>query len=77
VGTIIAQSTGTQTDTTAYHHYVAPKTGSTVHIYVDGVDVTGSVTNATLADTSSAPPRSATTTTCPDGAPHMVETADS
>jgi hypothetical protein len=53
VGTIIAQSTGTQTDTTAFHHYVATKNGSAVKIYVDGVDVTGTVTNQTLADTSS------------------------
>ncbi|MDQ1653832.1 MAG: hypothetical protein QOI35_3032, partial [Cryptosporangiaceae bacterium] len=54
VGTIIAQSTGTQTDTTAFHHYVATKTGATVHIYVDGTDVTGTVTNQTLANTATA-----------------------
>jgi hypothetical protein len=54
VGTIIAQSSGTQTDMTAYHHYVATKTGSTVHIYVDGADVTGTVTNQTLSNTASA-----------------------
>jgi len=53
VGTIIAQSTGTQTDTTAFHHYVATKNGATVKIYVDGVDVTGTVSNQTLTNTAS------------------------
>jgi len=46
----IAATTTTQGDTTAFHHYVATKTGSTVHLYVDGVDVTGTVTDHTLVD---------------------------
>jgi hypothetical protein len=52
-GTVIAQSAGTQTDTTAYHHYVVTKNGSAVKIYVDGADVTGTVSDQTLTDTSS------------------------
>jgi hypothetical protein len=51
-GTVIAQSTGVQTDTTAYHHYVVTKNGAAVKIYVDGADVTGAVVNQTLTDTS-------------------------
>ena len=35
---------------TGWHHIVATKTGAAVHIYLDGVDVTGSVTNRTLTD---------------------------
>lgn len=34
------------------HHVAATKTGSTVKLYVDGVDVTGTVTNATCTNTS-------------------------
>lgn len=43
----IAQSTITITDTTTWHHCVNTKNGSTVHQYIDGVDVTGTVTDAT------------------------------
>lgn len=50
--TAIAATTTTQTDTAAFHHYVVTKNGATVKIYVDGVDVTGTVTNATIADTA-------------------------
>lgn len=32
---------------TTPHHFVATKNGASVHLYVDGVDVTGSVSNAT------------------------------
>ena len=52
-GVAIAQTTTSQTDTTLYHHYVVTKNGGTVKLYVDGVDVTGFVTNQTIADTSS------------------------
>ena len=43
----IAQSTITITDTTTWHHLVNTKNGSTVHQYIDAVDVTGTVTDAT------------------------------
>lgn len=48
---VIASSTVTLSPATAYH-VVATKSGASVHLYVDGVDVTGAVTNATLVDTS-------------------------
>jgi Concanavalin A-like lectin/glucanases superfamily len=32
----------------SYHHVVATKSGSSVHLYIDGTDVAGTVTNATL-----------------------------
>lgn len=35
-------------------HIVATKSGSTVHLYINGVDVTGAVTNATILATASA-----------------------
>lgn len=37
-----------------FHHVVATKNGATVKLYIDGVDVTGTVTNATIANTTSA-----------------------
>lgn len=49
----IVASTTTVTDT-AYHFVCATKTGSTVKLYIDGVDVTGTVTNATLPDNTGA-----------------------
>lgn len=36
------------------HHVVATKNGSAVKLYVDGVDVTGTVTNQTLSNTTAA-----------------------
>jgi len=53
VGTI-ATSTAAISDTTSWHHVVITKSGSSVHIYLDGVDVTGAVTNRTLQNTSGA-----------------------
>jgi hypothetical protein len=44
----IVKSTTTITDTN-WHHVVATKSGATVALYIDGVDVTGTVTNATIA----------------------------
>ncbi len=46
---VIATSTSSITDTTTAHHVVATKNGAAVHIYIDGVDVTGAVTNSTCA----------------------------
>ena len=37
---------------TGWHHIVATKNGASVHIYLDGVDVTSAVTNRTLTDGS-------------------------
>ena len=47
----VAVSTRTITDTTTWHHCVITKNGSDVHLYIDGVDVTGSVTNSTFTNT--------------------------
>ena len=47
----ITSSTVMVTDT-VWHHVVATKNGADVHLYVDGVDVTGTVRNATIANTS-------------------------
>jgi hypothetical protein len=51
-GADIAQSTTTITDTTTWHHVAATKNGASVKLYIDGADVTGTVTNATLANTA-------------------------
>jgi uncharacterized delta-60 repeat protein len=52
-GTIVKARVST-TDTTAFHHVVATKAGSTVKLYIDGVDQTGPVTNRTIVNTSTA-----------------------
>lgn len=51
---LIAYSTVTVTDLTTWHHIVITKNGAAVAIYLDGVDVTGTVTNQTLTDTGTA-----------------------
>ena len=38
---------------TNWHYIAASKSGASVHLYVDGKDVTGSVTNSTMADNTS------------------------
>jgi hypothetical protein len=50
IGSIVA-STTTITDTN-WHHVVATKTGATCKLYIDGVDVTGAITNLTCVDTA-------------------------
>ena len=45
--TDIVESTAAITDT-AWHQVAATKNGATVHLYIDGVDVTGTVTNRTV-----------------------------
>ena len=47
----IVSSTTAIADTNT-HHIVATKAGATVKMYLDGVDVTGTVTNATCATTT-------------------------
>lgn len=49
---IIALSSYGITDTTAWHHVVWTKNGSINKIYLDGRDVTGSVTNSTISNTT-------------------------
>lgn len=51
--TTISTSTATLTDTAGWHYVAASKSGSNVHLYLDGTDVTGSVTNVTLANSTS------------------------
>lgn len=51
-GAQIAASTSTILDT-SWHHVAATKTGATVKLYIDGVDVTGAVTNQTLTSSTS------------------------
>jgi hypothetical protein len=50
VGNIVESTASLQAGQT--HHVVVTKAGSTVHLYLDGVDVTGTVTNRTLTDTA-------------------------
>src|SRR2546423_13198425 len=47
VGDLVSSTTAV-TDTN-WHHVAATKSGSAVHLYIDGTDVTGSVTNRTIA----------------------------
>ena len=47
---VIGTTTVTITDTTTWHHVVWTKNGATNHVYLDGVDVTPAITNATLAN---------------------------
>lgn len=49
VGDVVSATVPT-TDTTSWHYVVATKNGSAVHLYLDGVDVTGSVTNQTMVN---------------------------
>src|SRR6185295_11261331 len=48
----IVQSNRTVTDT-AWHHVVATKNGAVSKLYIDGVDVTGTITNQTLVNATS------------------------
>lgn len=47
---VIANSTTTIADTTNAHHVVVTKNGATTKLYIDGVDRTGAVTDATCVD---------------------------
>jgi Concanavalin A-like lectin/glucanases superfamily len=51
-GASIAMSTTTIADT-AWHHVAATKAGASVKLYIDGTDVTGTVTNQTLVSSTS------------------------
>lgn len=46
-------STSAVPNDSAFHHIVATKSGATVKLYLDNVDVTGTVTNTTYADNAS------------------------
>ena len=45
---MLVQSTSSITDT-GWHHVAFTKNGSSVHLYLDSVDVTGTVTNVTMS----------------------------
>ncbi len=49
---VITDSTITVTADGNWHHIVATKNGTTVTLYINGVNVTGSVTNSTIADSN-------------------------
>jgi Concanavalin A-like lectin/glucanases superfamily/Polysaccharide lyase len=52
---IVAGSGGVEVpDDGGWHHCVVTKNGSTVHVYIDGVDVTSAGTSATCEDTATA-----------------------
>ncbi|MBA2733141.1 MAG: LamG domain-containing protein [Acidobacteria bacterium] len=51
VGPIATSTTGIS-DTTSFHHVAVTKNGATVKIYLDGVDVTGTVTNRTVVNST-------------------------
>jgi archaeosine-15-forming tRNA-guanine transglycosylase len=51
VGTVTT-STQAITDTTGWHHVAAVKSGTTAKLYLDGQDVTGPVSDQTMADTT-------------------------
>jgi concanavalin A-like lectin/glucanase superfamily protein/calcineurin-like phosphoesterase family protein len=48
VGNVVSSRT-TVTDT-KWHHVAVTKSGASVHLYIDGVDVTGTVSNLTMAN---------------------------
>ena len=52
-GADIASSTTNLSVDGRYHHLVATKNGADVHIYIDGADVTGTVSNQTLSNNTS------------------------
>lgn len=49
---IIATSTSVVPVDANYHHLVATKNGAEVKLYIDGVDVTGTINNSTIVNTS-------------------------
>ena len=49
---VLVVATVAVTDTTTFHHVVGTKSGSTLKLYMDGVDVTGTVTNSACGDTA-------------------------
>jgi uncharacterized delta-60 repeat protein len=51
-GTIAKAGVSTTDD--RFHHLVATKSGATVRLYIDGLERTGTVTNRTIANTSTA-----------------------
>jgi Concanavalin A-like lectin/glucanases superfamily len=49
---VIATATSAIADTTHWHYVVATKSGAAAHLYLDGADVTGPVTNRTITNAS-------------------------
>ncbi len=48
----VVASTVRVTDTAGWHHVAVTKSGGSVHLYVDGADVTGTVSRQTMVDNS-------------------------
>jgi DNA-binding beta-propeller fold protein YncE len=46
----IATANVATTDTTGWHYAVATKNGSSIHLYLDGTDVTGTIANQTMTN---------------------------
>ena len=46
----VASSTATIDDTTTWHHVAVTKNGASVHLYLDGSDVTGAISDSTMVD---------------------------
>ncbi len=46
----VATSSAAVADTTSWHHVVATKAAGSVHLYIDGADVTGPVSDETMVD---------------------------
>jgi DNA-binding beta-propeller fold protein YncE len=51
-GNVATANTAT-TDTTGWHYVAATKNGASIHLYLDGTDITGAVTNQTITDNNS------------------------
>ncbi|HEY0707254.1 MAG TPA: LamG domain-containing protein [Polyangia bacterium] len=51
-GDAVAIATTAQTGVPGYRHYVATKNGGAVKLYVDGIDVTGTVTDLPMSNTT-------------------------
>ncbi|MHB8695736.1 MAG: LamG-like jellyroll fold domain-containing protein [Solirubrobacteraceae bacterium] len=49
----LAWSWSRLTDTTSWHYVAATKAGGTIHLYIDGNDVTGAVSNQTITNNNS------------------------
>lgn len=49
---VICSSTNTYTDTSGFHHLAITKNGSTIALYFDGSDVTGTPSNQTFTDSN-------------------------
>jgi Concanavalin A-like lectin/glucanases superfamily len=51
---VVSGATGAAGDTSAFHHWVVTKNGTSTKLYRDGVDVTGTITDYTMTNTATA-----------------------